>query len=153
MKKLLLTLGLTSVFTISQAQNPVFGKCEKCPAGREAVLTTDNLVEMYLTSQDNIRLILEKNGYTTEVQPGFCANFFLKKEGEAVDLIYKRCAEYFQVSQESGTKLEELIKTMKPNFMRENNTEKWYSIAYKSKRYKFIVADVKGKTTLKVTSF
>lgn len=153
MKKFLLTLGLTSLLTTTYAQNPVFGKCANCPAGKEAILTTDNLVEMFLTSQDNIRLILEKNGYTTEVQPGFCANFFLKKEGESVDLVYKRCAEYFQVSQESGTKLDELIKTMKPNFMRENNTEKWYSIAYKTKRYKFIVTENKGKTVLKVTAF
>lgn len=153
MKKLLLTLSLATLFSTIQAQNPAFNKCSSCTNAKEAALTPENLVEFFLTKPDQVRQIFESNGYTTEVQAGFCANFFLKKPNENTDLVYKRCEEYFQVTQEEGEKLDDLIKGIKSNFMRDNKNEKWYSISHKNKRYKFTVSTIKEKTTLRVTTF
>lgn len=147
---LIVCLGAATTY----AQKPQFDSCSSCRKGKIAALTPENLVEFYLLDADNVRALFELNGYTTEVQPGFCAHFFLPDGEGKVELIYKKCEQYFLVSQESGQQLDLLLEGIESKFMREVKGEKWYSIEGKNqKRYKLLAFKLQDKTTIKVLSF
>lgn len=153
MKKLILTVSFCLSLTTIFAQNPTFHVCSDCPNGKKASVTSENLIEFFLTKPETVRQVFEKNGYTTEVQPGFCTNYSVISPDKITEVIFKKCENYFQVTQENGTEVSSLIKSLEKNFMRSENSEKWYSVAYKNKRYKFIFATIKNKETLKVQAF
>ena len=147
-------VALFAAPAITRAQNPTFVKCAGCIGGKEAAFTKENWIEFYLAKPDVVRDMFEYNNYKSETVQGFCNEFYNGETKAASELVFRKCEAYFMVMQQSGTRVDDYLTTLKSNYMRTTEKgEKWYSVSHNKKPYKFILWTKDNITYLKVVAF